>query len=217
MNKKLLISVVCGLLSTTAMAAPFGEAVCHDEVSYKNIYSGPVQCDDQYEVQSCTPTPNGFDITKENITKTLYSTVSPTTDSSIRLTEMVEYWYSQGAGPSACTIPEKRSTQLSCVADILFSHQEMVVTEVCDYKPEAKMGFIHGTRSVNVSSWSRDYDGYLVSEELWVDGVKQSGSSITLTGNRGESFNVKVVAVDNDGYSSSKTQTVVIPDRTGRK
>lgn len=217
---KLLSSLVSLLAMSTATlvnaSTPFGQPVnCRDDISYRNVYAGPVQCNASYQVQSCVPKPAGFDIITQTINDTLYGNSPATTRTTMNLYKMVTFKYSEGVGPNACSIPVDRTRELACTATIPFSHQEQIVKNICDYKPEARLAYSAGYRAVDVMGFSRDYDGTIVSEQLWVDGVLQSGASITLEGYPGQAFSVTITATDNHGYTDTKSQTVVIPQNSG--
>ena len=134
--KSLFLSLM-SIMAASAFATP--EPVnCREIISYKPIYSGPVQCDDTYTQETCKViNSRTIDLITQTHTKTLYSSAAPTTKSTMVLRELITFQESYGAGPGACTIPKTVTRELSCIADVRFSHNEEVKSTVCDYKPVA--------------------------------------------------------------------------------
>jgi hypothetical protein len=132
---KLIFLPLLSVLATSAFATP--EPVnCRDEISYKPIYSGPVQCDANYSQTTCKPTgPSSAERTTTPRTQTLYGNAEPTTKNTMYLSKLITVMESSVAGPGACTIPKNVSLNIECEASINFSHNEEVKTRICDYKP----------------------------------------------------------------------------------
>ena len=107
----------------------------------------------------------------------------------------------------------------SCSADVPFSHYETVKTTKCDYKPVASVWVYpdEGTTSSQVGANAKDFDGTITKIEMFVDGVKVSGNMKWLHGNAGDTFNVRVIATDNDGYTHTETRTVTLKYRPPAK
>tara|TARA_Y100000588_G_C14154500_1_gene882008 strand:+ start:445 stop:1014 length:570 start_codon:yes stop_codon:yes gene_type:complete len=104
---------------------------------------------------------------------------------------------------------------VSCHAYVPLSHYEPLAKKECDYKPVASVWVYpdEGTTSSQVGANAKDFDGTITKIEMFVDGVKVSGNMKWLHGNAGDTFNVRVIATDNDGYTHTKTRTVTLKYR----
>lgn len=86
-----LVSLITITCMQSAFAAP--EAVnCRDEISYKKIYQGPVQCDTNYIKNWCDPVnANEVKLTQTKVNETLYGNAEPTTRRTMNLYKMITY------------------------------------------------------------------------------------------------------------------------------
>lgn len=218
---KLKLSIVVSglfLCSAGAFANPYGEKVnCREVVvGSKNIYGGAVSCIANYEYFTCVPKGSSNIITKHQPKEVLTGYVGETTKSTYYLSKLVTYNTNEGAGPGMCTIPRVVSKEISCIADIPYLETRPVSETVCDYKPEAWVSVSYVDAEVNawVSAEGRDYDGQVVNRELWVNGVLQNTLVMDLAtlGGAGTTFNVKAVAVDDDGYRTERSRNVTVKD-----
>ncbi|WP_440053471.1 hypothetical protein ACSLBF_11145 [Pseudoalteromonas sp. T1lg65] len=112
-----------------------------------------------------------------------------------------------------------------CYTSLPFQSTRTVSTKVCDYTPSATFSFIRldGYEATTLISLNgTDRDGEIVKYEFWVDGVKQpnSGYSLQIDGNDGDTFYVKGRVTDNDGYTYELARTFDVryrePARCGR-
>ena len=215
--KSLFLSLM-SIMAASAFATP--EPVnCRDIISYKPIYSGPVQCDDTYTQETCKViNSRTIDLITQTHTKTLYSSATPTTKSTMVLRELITFQESYGAGPGACTIPKTVTRELSCIADVPFSHNEEVKSTVCDYKPVAGFSVSPRVSSFVLTSTSSDYDGSIVSYRWIVNGsVASSSASLTLPHVQSEYINgrsysryeVSLEVTDNHGYKNTFSRSLL--------
>lgn len=100
----------------------------------------------------------------------------------------------------------------SCFATLSNFKPEDIIKEVCEYKPVAYIKQYPIEESANgvIEVRGADYDGSIVKTELWIDGVKQSSTTKTLFGNHGDTFQIKAVVTDNDGYTTVNTSTATL-------
>ncbi|MCO7226579.1 hypothetical protein [Pleionea sp. CnH1-48] len=186
LKKYLFSSLVFSAFSMSAMAG--GEPVnCRTEIIEQlPIYSGQA---------SCIASHNNFLFT-------LSAYVPPQSSPRFKITRLVELY-------SGSVI------EVSCVASVPFSHYQPVSREVCDYRPSAKIEvdqFSYG--EVYIKALGYDSDGTIVKKQLFIDGELQNRTSVMLRGAIGQSYLVKVIVTDDDGYESTKTQYVTI-ENTG--
>ncbi|MEW5249915.1 hypothetical protein [Microbulbifer discodermiae] len=141
-------------------------------------------------------------------------------------TTYTTYWY----GPANCTIPPGdllvhysdksyvpslvlRKNGFKCTAFFPYSGTEENVETICDYTPKATIRIRPDPTDTTykyADVWGTDRDGSIVSQELWVDGVKQNGSSVLLMGDIGDTFTVTARVRDNDGYTDEASQGVTL-------
>jgi len=122
----------------------------------------------------------------------------------------------------ATTLPAIRLTQWqggsykSCSASVPFYKKEDVTQEVCDYKPQANfnlVAFYDGTAyqaSLRVNAQGRDFDGNISRHQFWVNGVYKGASVAPITVSSFTQFTVKYTVTDNDGYTHTQTQSIIV-------
>ncbi|TMP36563.1 hypothetical protein [Pseudoalteromonas rubra] len=114
------------------------------------------------------------------------------------------------------TIYEQRgSSSFSCDATVPFSHYENVTKRVCDRKPYAKISVNNNVDLVNILFKSHDPDGRVVSHRVWVNDSELTGFNMDAdrayyVGTINQTINIRVRAIDNDGYYDEVTQTYKI-------
>lgn len=192
---KKLLCIAPLLFSAHSFAAPFGEPTnCREEVtSQKNIYQGVAECNAHY---SWTDWANGK-LKGFSDNKFISNDISPTTRQFVTVYDMVEIKSHTITGSA-----HNYHKQISCSAEVPFSHKEDVLETVCDYKPVAGIRVREDNEHVvDISVSGNDYDGNIVSLESWVNGVSK-GSSKNYFHYHGSQklINIKVRVVDNDGY-----------------
>ncbi|MBQ4837343.1 hypothetical protein [Pseudoalteromonas luteoviolacea] len=203
-NKKLKTTIMTTLFGLTLGAGSFSAMAdkvnCRMETtSQKNIYSGTAQCTGTFWYTTW----ENKRIVRKQGSKSLQQYFDPTPNSSAILSGIAYVTTSSYGGQ-----PLNESFVVKCSASIPFSHKEDVKEEVCDNTPTAYVGVNHH-EFWDVSFWAsgRDEDGTIVSKELWIDGVKQSSSSVWKTSSQDRTYNIRVRVTDNDGYSSEATRT----------
>lgn len=101
---------------------------------------------------------------------------------------------------------------LSCWATIPFGGYQTVTSQECDYKPLAS---VNATSSwydltTRVTASGRDFDGSIVSNQLWINGQLQSSPSVVRFDAPGTVLNIRAKTTDNDGYTHETTRTHVV-------
>lgn len=180
------------VFTNVAMAQPFGEKVnCRTVTGELKIYGGYAKCS-----------------VYDNGTVWIEQYVSPSTSSRANISEWINGKY------------------YSCWANVPYLRTDTTTTEVCDYKPLPGLRYSNTVvldpyggperwriKNAFVTANSRDYDGNVVSQEIWVDGVKFSGTTVNLWqigGWNQARYWVRVVATDNDGYVAERLVEVLI-------
>jgi hypothetical protein len=119
--------------------------------------------------------------------------VQPTAIGLIKLTE----W--NGSGYSQCN------------ARVPFHSYVNVTKNVCDYKPTASIYTHRQEVETFIRASGSDKDGSIVTRELWIDDVKQSGSSVNKYYSTGKRLKLKAKVTDDQGYSDEKTTYFKVP------
>jgi hypothetical protein len=194
MKKIILSSFLFTSCFSLASAEPFGEKVnCRIQTGQQIIYGG---------FASCTVYDKGL---------------------IVRVSEFI----SSSLSNSAHIHEYVNGKFYGCWADIPYLRTDTVTTEVCDYKPLPVLGSSHiitkdeyGPErwkiiNAKVHASSKDYDGFIVNQEIWVDGVKYPGPTVDLWqlggGWNGKSdFSVLIIATDNQGYMSQKNFNISV-------
>jgi hypothetical protein len=215
---KLKTTVLLLAISNSAFAE-FGEKVnCRQEVlGTQSIYAGPSSCNaNLVYVNYKKRNPNDnlcFDTEVINksipITQQVQSSTSPVKEISALHRYKTTGITTTGPNNSCTELWEQK--WLSCFADIPYSHEEDVQGEVCDYKPIVSVSAVTVRTGSNeffttvFSNNSDDYDGEVVSTELWVNGQKFNSKTANITTVRAANIDVVSVVTDNDGYQTQAT------------
>lgn len=116
--------------------------------------------------------------------------VSPTTQSSTYLTEWIN------------------NQNFGCWASVPFSHYATLTSESCDYKPVASVYAYSSSTFTNIiTAGGKDFDGSIVENKLWINGVLQSTSTVSRYWPEGTRLIIKAQTKDNDGYTHQTTKT----------
>lgn len=99
----------------------------------------------------------------------------------------------------------------SCWANLPSTGTQTNTTEQCDYKPLASYD-ARATSSLTtrISGGGRDFDGSIVSSQLWVEGVFQPSGSIESFWSEGTVLSIRVKVTDNDGYTHEINQSHMV-------
>ncbi|MEK0160148.1 hypothetical protein WLQ65_13590 [Pseudoalteromonas piscicida] len=205
---KAIIYSILMCVSCLSNAVEYEPVNCRSEqTGTKNFYEGEASCVGEYAYSTCPSGIGSCHVVEDNFV-TIRKYIPLQTSNSAQLRELVEQWV------TGITGARLRETHLvSCTAhNVPFSHSEAVFETVCDYKPSVEIwhSAIAGSANKHVYIVARDKDGSIDSQELWVNGLKQSGSSTELVGQDGDSFNVMAKVRDNYGYSSSTSRNIIL-------
>ncbi|MCF6434909.1 hypothetical protein [Pseudoalteromonas sp. MMG022] len=200
------LSAQCLLLATTANAGDEPVNCKNVQVSETKIYAGHASCTAYHYYTKYDQNRNSQ---RHTYSETLSRNVDETTKRWVTLTGMATIstntWFLNDF---------TYRTGISCSAEVPYSHSEPVMEQQCEYTPRAGVRVIRdeGTTETYVKAHGSDRDGHIVKAELWVDGVKQAGDSLSLYGNSGDTFQVTGRVTDNDGHTDqiSKTITLVV-------
>lgn len=198
------VSLATLLLVSVGASAGNDPVNCRMVVDHQqNIYEGNASCTGTFWYSSYV---NGSPKLMQG-SKTLQNYIPATIHSSTVLSGLASI---QVTGATGHTLTETHIA--SCSARIPFSHKQDVMKQECDYTPTASLSVYRYEASTtsSVSVNGSDSDGSIAKKELWVNGVKQSGTSTQLNGSVGDVFSVKGRVTDNDGYTNEYTKSVTL-------
>lgn len=100
----------------------------------------------------------------------------------------------------------------SCWANLPFTGTQTLTSEDCDYKPLASANATSSWYdfSTRVTASGRDFDGSIVSNQLWINGQLQSSPSVVRFDAPGTVLSIRARTTDNDGYTHETTRTHVV-------
>ncbi|CAM4119291.1 hypothetical protein PSBY109024_10600 [Pseudoalteromonas byunsanensis] len=198
------ISAQCLLLTTAANAGNNPVNCKNVQVSETKIYAGQASCPayhhyTRYDQNRKSQRHTYSEVLSQYVPETTrqWTTLSGMATINSNTWMLREYTYRTG---------------ISCNAEVPYSHTEPTMELQCEYTPVAGVRVIRdeGTTETYVKAHGVDSDGHIVKAELWVNGVKQSGDSLSLYGNSGDSFQVRGRVTDNDGHTDEISKTVTL-------
>ncbi|MCF2948085.1 hypothetical protein L0668_08205 [Paraglaciecola aquimarina] len=221
--KNRIALLTLGAASFGSLADPFGEKVnCREEAKgQQNMYAGEATCSAQLVYvnhSKSSPTAN-LCMETEIVEKwiPISEDVAESSNPVVAIGKLHHYktkGITTTMSDGVCTILNE-SDWITCAAEVPFSHVADVYGEVCDYKPVSSTSYYGERIGINEyitsigTTGAADFDGHIVSRELWINGVEYDFNTIQkFTTQSGAQFAVRIRVTDNDGYQTEDTQTI---------